>query len=326
MFVRGGVYRVVKEAMGSFLAKVSVSALMFDYVLTGPISGVSAGQYLIGLGLETYSHLGGHPLDAGLKDAWKAWGSVAIAVAVTLYFGRQNILGIHESSDKALKIMIVTTIMAVILLSWCGITLAIEGPRNPLPFEPDLNPRPNPSTGELDDQLGFLSGTRLASTLRGLHGTDWLSLVGLIGIVIAFGHSVLAMSGEETLAQVYREVESPKLLNVKKAAFIVFIYSLVLTAGISFLAVLLIPDGVRMKDYSDNLIGGLAMNVAGPPIARLLLNGFVVGVGFLILAGAVNTAIIGSNGVLNRVAEDGVLSDWFLSRTLSTARPIGCST
>ena len=41
MFVRGGVYRVVKEAMGSTLAKFSVSALMFDYILTGPISGVS---------------------------------------------------------------------------------------------------------------------------------------------------------------------------------------------------------------------------------------------------------------------------------------------
>src|ERR1700730_13663618 len=49
MFVRGGVYRVVKEAMGSTLAKFSVSALMFDYILTGPISGVSAGQYLVGL-------------------------------------------------------------------------------------------------------------------------------------------------------------------------------------------------------------------------------------------------------------------------------------
>src|SRR5258705_467590 len=44
MFVRGGVYRVVKEAMGSTLAKFSVSALMFDYILTGPISGVSAAS------------------------------------------------------------------------------------------------------------------------------------------------------------------------------------------------------------------------------------------------------------------------------------------
>src|ERR1039458_6932954 len=43
MFVRGGVYKVVHEAMGGTLAKFSVSALMFDYVLTGPISGVSAG-------------------------------------------------------------------------------------------------------------------------------------------------------------------------------------------------------------------------------------------------------------------------------------------
>src|SRR6201995_1369358 len=49
MFVRGGVYRVVKEAMGGTMAKLSVSALLFDYVLTGPISGVSAGQYLAGL-------------------------------------------------------------------------------------------------------------------------------------------------------------------------------------------------------------------------------------------------------------------------------------
>ena len=74
------------------------------------------------------------------------------------------------------------------------------------------------------------------------------------------------MCGEETLAQVYREVESPKLPNFKKAAFIVFIYSLFLTGGICFLAVLLIPDDVRMAEYADNLIGGLAMNVVGPDV------------------------------------------------------------
>src|SRR4029077_13040483 len=132
--------------------------------------------------------------------------------------------------------------------------------------------------------------------LRGLSqpGANWLSWIGLLGIGIAFGHSILAMSGEETLAQVYREVESPKMPNFKKAAFIVFVYSLLLTGGISFLAVLLIPDQVRMKEYGDNLIGGLAMNVAGPIALRLLLNAFVVIVGGLILAGAVNTAIIGS--------------------------------
>jgi len=49
-------------------------------------------------------------------------------------------------------------------------------------------------------------------------------------------------------------VEAPKLRNFKKAAFIVFLYSLVFTGGISFLAVLLIPADVRTHDYAENLI------------------------------------------------------------------------
>src|SRR5437868_11704462 len=68
MFVRGGVYRVVKEAMGSTLAKFSVSALMFDYILTGPISGVSAGLYLVGLLNELFQYVHWHasiPMNGG---------------------------------------------------------------------------------------------------------------------------------------------------------------------------------------------------------------------------------------------------------------------
>jgi amino acid transporter len=312
MFVRGGVYRVVKEAMGGLMAKISVSALMFDFVLTGPISAVSAGQYIMGLGLETAMHLSGQPIAPEAQDTCKRWGSVIIACLVAVYFFRQNLIGLRESSGKALKIMAATTIMAVVLLTWCGVTLFVAEPRNSLSVKPDLAPKPDPSTGELVSPLGFLNGTALGDRLAGLHGAEWLNLIGLLGLLIAFGHSILAMSGEETLAQVYREVEAPKLPNFKKAAFIVFVYSLVLTAGVSFLAVLLIPNDVRMKHFADNLLGGLAMNVLGPAWARLALNSLVVIVGFLILSGAVNTAMIGSNGVLNRVAEDGVLPDWFL--------------
>ena len=69
------------------------------------------------------------------------------------------------------------------------------------------------------------------------------------------------------MAQVYREVESPKLPNFKKAAMVIFGYALVVTTTVSFFAVWLIPDEVRMKDYADNLMGGLAMHVIGPPTA-----------------------------------------------------------
>src|SRR5262249_36094113 len=151
--------------------------------------------------------------------------SVAIAIGITLYFFRQNLIGIHESSEKAMRIMVITTIMAVILLSWCGVTLAVKGAENSVPVEPHFKTRGD----TLEDPLGFIRNTNLAERLRSLSREQWFSLLGFVGIMIAFGHSILAMSGEETLAQVYREVESPKLKNFRKAAFVVFVYSIVLT-------------------------------------------------------------------------------------------------
>ena len=77
-----------------------------------------------------------------------------------------------------------------------------------------------------------------------------------MGILIAFGHSLLAMSGEESLAQVNREIEAPKLKNLRRTGMTIFLYSLILTGSISFLAVLLIPDGKRvMTQVVDNGTG-----------------------------------------------------------------------
>src|SRR5579884_3728093 len=88
LFVRGGVYRVVKEAMGGYMAKLAVSALMFDFMLTGPISSVSAGQYFSGLILETIVHLfrSGEAFDPSERKTWSAIISVLFACSVTLYF------------------------------------------------------------------------------------------------------------------------------------------------------------------------------------------------------------------------------------------------
>jgi amino acid transporter len=285
MFVRGGVYRVVKEALGGTLAKFSVSALMFDYVLTGPISGVSAGQYLAGLLNELFAYF--HVNLVLHENSTAAF----FAVVITIYFWWENIKGIRESSHKALRIMQVTTVMVAILIVWCTYTLWVRGGHLP--------PFPWPANIRLDARsLGWLSGSQ------------YLKMIPLIAVFVGVGHSVLAMSGEESLAQVYREIEAPKLKNLKKAGLIIFIYSLLFTSLVSFYAVMIIPDDTRSK-YLQNLIGGLSMNLVGPFAVRLAFHVFVVAVGTLILAGAVNTAIVGSNGVLNRVSEDGVLTDWF---------------
>ena len=285
MFVRGGVYRVVKEAMGGTLAKISVSALLFDYVLTGPISAVSAGQYLAGF-IEDTARYAGHPIHMPTNGF-----SAVFGLLVVFYFWWKNIQGIHESSDKAIKIMKITTVMVVILILWCLITLF----KSPAPLPP--NPL-QAGAMRLDHRsLGWLEGT-------------WLSHLTFIILFVGFGHSVLAMSGEETLAQVNREIEHPKLKNLQRTGLVIFIYSLVFTSLVSFFGVMIIPDTVR-HDYFANLIGGIAMYLSGPHALKLVFHGFVVLVGVLILSGAENTSIVGANGVLNRLAEGGVLTDWF---------------
>ena len=375
LFTRGGVYKVVKGAVGGGLAKLSVSALMFDYILTGPISAVAAGQYLLGLigdMLKLATWHSPHPLifDATTHPQLINLLTMLIAIGITFYFWRANIIGMHESSDKALRIMQLTTIMGLMIFAWSGLTLWLmpHGSIHAPPFKP------------------IFTQTSLDPTKQASSG--WLEhfprILGTFGVLIAFGHSLLAMSGEESLAQVNREIEAPKLKNLLRAGRVIAIYAICLTGVMSFLAVVIIPDGKRVitqvvnngtpttpesvnktwwevdflrspdsvhpadwgylmlrgtdsagrevlrktdreivinkkyqhieRDnggYRDNLINGLVHYLVGPPALRVGMECFVVIVGFLILAGAVNTSLVGSNGVLNRLTEDGVLPSWF---------------
>jgi hypothetical protein len=370
MFTRGGVYRVVKEAMGGSLAKLSVSALMFDYILTGPISAVSAGQYMVGLFIDMLNlllrHYGHMPIDPSASHIQSIGNlvTVVLSIGITLYFWRVNIIGIHESSDKALRIMQLTTVMGVLIIGWSALTIVMKHiSLAPPPLHPVFT-----DSGGNESSKGWLEG--------------FPKVIGALGILMAFGHTLLAMSGEESLAQVNREIEAPKLKNLLRAGFVIFMYSLLLTSIISFLAVFIIPDGLRVKTmvvadghsavdegkdyvevdylrgrdathpgnwgmevtrttdasgnvslkptgevvvldqshhverdnggYRDNLINGLVQFLAGPDWLKIIMECFVVLVGFLILAGAVNTSLVGANGVMNRLAEDGVMTPWFL--------------
>ena len=99
--------------------------------------------------------------------------------------------------------------------------------------------------------------------------------LGLFGMLMAFGHSVLAMSGEESLAQVNREIEHPKLKNLKRAAIVIAIYSFIFTGIGTLLASMLIPDAVRVPrlsgqpDRRHGDVHGGAAGVCGSPSASL---------------------------------------------------------
>src|SRR5256885_15331497 len=93
MFVRGGVYRAVKQALGGGLAKFSVSALMFDYILTGPINGVAAGRYLCGVLRELSEHA--HPSRPFSQNTVAGIATI-FAIIITVYFWWENTKGIPE--------------------------------------------------------------------------------------------------------------------------------------------------------------------------------------------------------------------------------------
>src|SRR5712691_3514589 len=187
--------------------------------------------------------------------------------------------------------MQITTVMVAILLIWCPLTMLIN-------HRTQLPPAPAPANITFShDAQGWLAGT------------FWLQ-IPMVLIIIAFGHSLMSMSGFETLAQLYREIGYPKMKNLKITANITCFYALICTGVVTLFAVMIIPDNIRPM-YFANLIGGLAMNLSGPYLLRLGFHVFVVIVGGLILSGAVNTSLIGANGILNRVAEDGVLLPWF---------------
>lgn len=280
LFVRGGVYVMVKNAMGKTMAKISVAMLLFDYLLTAPISAISAGLYLGYLLEVVLPHFNIHIHFPPQTIA------VIFSILVILYFLRKNIKGVKESSEDNVKIIVFVGFVAVLLISFSLYTIYKNGFKLP-EFRFSFT----------DESLGVLKYF------------DFIKPVGLIAILIAFGHSILALSGLETLAQVYREIEDPKIINLKKTVIFIFVFAFIFTGLLTFFSSVIIPYDKIINEYSENLLSGLAMSFAIDYKLRIILKTLVVVSAVLILVGAVNTAIVGANGILNRICEDKVLPD-----------------
>lgn len=283
MFTRGGIFPVVKAGLGENAAKLATAAILFDFILTGPISGISAGQYIAGLINSVFEifNISAHIGDDGF--------SILFAIGIIVYFWYQNTKGIEDSGEKNVYILKFSVITCALVTVWAIITLFIKDNITLPPFKPEFN---TVSLGWADK-------------------IPFLKTVGFLGVLMALGHSVLALSGIETLAQVFRELEYPKVKNLKRAAMMIFVFALVFTGGLTFLAAMIIPPQDIISKYDDNLLAGLAMNLSGPVFIKLILQTAIVAAGAFMLSGAVNTSIIGANGIMSRMADTGILTDWF---------------
>src|SRR6266436_2885585 len=101
---------------------------------------------------------GGHPVifDATTHPGLVDFLSVVIAIGITIYFWRANIIGIGESSDKALRIMQLTTVMGLLVFAWSAATFFIHPHRLELPplhpvfTQTSLDPTRESSAGWLE--------------------------------------------------------------------------------------------------------------------------------------------------------------------------------
>jgi len=124
----------------------------------------------------------------------------------------------------------------------------VKGPV-PLPTRANLHFGPN--------ALGWLKGTAAPA-------------ITVVAIMVGLGHSLLAMSGFETLAQVYREIAHPKLKNLERAGWVIFFYSMSFTSLVSFFAVMIV-----WAVTNSILFGHVIHHKAFDPYPYILLNLFL---------------------------------------------------
>src|SRR5260370_4117062 len=132
--------------------------------------------------------------------------------------------------------MKITTVMVVLIILWCSVTLLEKGPRQTPPL-------PTPHNLAFDDQdagwmpkvlpgafqeLGPDERARLAAddAPRVTVVQQAGKIIGFISVLMAFGHAILALSGEEALLHVTPRREHPKHKNPMPGGLSIFLYSL----------------------------------------------------------------------------------------------------
>ena len=125
-------------------------------------------------------------------------------------------------------------------------------------------------------------------------------------LATAFGHALPALGSPDTLPHVALDVEPPRIHNLQRTARLVAAFGLLITAGLSFCFVMLVPASERAA-WSDAPLAGVALHAAGPGWLRLTGVAITVGAAVVFLSAACRSAAAGAHRVLARLVDEGVL-------------------
>jgi len=235
---------------------------MFDYILTGPISGVPQAN-IDGI-LERLVRRSHVNLTLPINST-----SAVFAIAVTIYSGGRTSREFRSPAGKRCDHV-------------CDYR---DGGRDDCLVHPERlgAGRSSPAVADKGKFDVCSRGAWLAALQQ------HTAYVALIGILIGLGHSVLAMSGEKRWRRSIGSRASQAAQPGKGGPRHIYLQLRFHSRRL----LLRIHDysGRDSSQYFGNLISGLSMNFVGPYNLRLGFEGFVVLVGVLMLAGAVNTAL-----------------------------------
>jgi magnesium transporter len=280
LFVPGGLYGSVRDALGRLPAKAAASALIVERLMLGSLASVVAGHYAAAL-MPT--------LADAIPGARRLTGNdvpVAIAVAVlggVWWLQRQGRLVPERAVSRAVGVS-AAVLLAVVAwaatTAWFGVAIV-----PPIGLPP----------------IAVLSLT--ASPARPI----WLTTIAAIAVLGAgVGFAFPALGGVDVLSHVAVDLAQPRIRNLRRIARLVGAFGVLVTASFAFLFVALVPDALRSAWVSAPL-AGVALRLAGPGILRALALVAVVGAATVFLSAAVRAAAAGAQGVLSRLVDEGIL-------------------
>jgi magnesium transporter len=279
LFVPGGLYGSVRDALGRTLATIAVSALLVERLMLGPLAAVVAGHYLMAIARAL---VGANPSGPGLAGDDGPAVLAVILLGLVWWWQRQGRVVPDRTLSRAVGASV--AILAIVAV-WGGATTWFNGAALPPLRLPTIGP--------------FTWGNAAGSS----PSLAWLA--GAATLAAGLGAALPAVGGVDVLSQVAVDLEQPRIRNLQRVARLVALFGVLVTGAFAFLLVALVPEAQRVA-WIDAPLAGVALRLAGPIWLRVLAFLGVVGAACVFMSAAVRSAAAAVHGVLSRLVDEGI--------------------
>ena len=280
LFVPGGLYGSVRDALGPLPAKIAASALLVERLMLGPLAAVVAGHYLAAIVRAVFGS------GAGARSLTGDDGPVAMAIALlgaVWWLQRQG----RTVPDRPLSRAVGASIAMLVVVAGWGLATAWLS----------------------DAPLPAFHVPAIAWPWAGAEAgpPTWLRpLVAFVALGAGLGVALPAVGGVDVLGQVALDLEQPRIRNLQRVARLVGAFGLLVSGALAFVLVARVPDADRLA-WVNAPLAAITLSLGGPGWARAIALVAVVGAAFVFLAAAARSAAAGVHGVLSRLVDEGIL-------------------